>query len=139
MSQTISDVMTRDPRTVSSDTSLTDVAREMQDVDAGAVIVTDGDSFKGIVTDRDIVIRAVAEGKDPSSCTAGDICTSDVQTLGPDASVEEAVRVMGEHAVRRIPIVDGDRVVGIVSLGDLAIEADGESALQPISSAPQNN
>jgi CBS domain-containing protein len=139
MSRNISEVMTRDPRTVATDASLIDVAKEMQQANAGAMIVADEGQFKGIVTDRDIVVRAIAAGKDPSSCTAGDIATTDVQTLSPDASVDDAVSLMGERAIRRIPVVEDDKVVGIVSLGDLAIEGDGESALQPISSAPENN
>ena len=120
MAQTISEVMTRDPRTVPSDAPLTDVAKEMDQADTGAIIVAEDGRFKGIVTDRDIVVRAIAAGKDPKSTTAGEIATTGTKTLTPDASIEDAIRLMREHAIRRIPIVEDDRAVGIVSLGDLA-------------------
>ena len=139
MTQTINEVMTHDPRCVGADASLTEVAKQMGQADTGAILVADDGRFKGIVTDRDIVVRAIAEGRDPKSTTAGDIATTDAKTLSPDDSVEDAIQLMREHAVRRVPIVDGDKPVGIVSLGDLAIKGSGENALDDISSASPNN
>jgi CBS domain-containing protein len=139
MPQTVSEVMTHDPRTVDSSTPLVDAARQMKESDAGDVLVADDGRFKGIVTDRDIVVRAIAEGKDPKSTTVGDIATTSVHTVTPDQSVEDALRIMREDAVRRVPVVQEGRAVGIVSLGDLAIEGDGEKVLDDISSAPDNN
>ena len=139
MAQTINEVMTHDPRTVSTDAPLTDVAKEMDQADTGAVIVADDGRFKGIVTDRDIVVRAIAAGKDPKSCTAGEIATTGAQTLSADASVDDAIRMMRDNAIRRIPVLDGDRAIGIVSLGDLAVAGSGESALDDISASSPNN
>lgn len=139
MAQTLTDLMTPHPQTVSSDTPLVEAAKRMRDDGIGDVIVSDGDTLRGIVTDRDIVVRAVAEGLDPATTTCADICTSDLVTLSPDTSVEEAVTLMRERAVRRLPIVEDGRAVGIVSIGDLAIERDEDSALADISAAPPND
>jgi CBS domain-containing protein len=139
VAQTINEVMTHDPRTVSPDAPLTEVAKEMHQADTGAIVLAEDGRFKGIVTDRDIVVRAIAAGKDPQSTTAGEIATTNAQTLSPDASVEDAIRLMRENAVRRIPVVQDDRPVGIVSLGDLAIAGAGEQALDDISAASPNN
>jgi CBS domain-containing protein len=92
----------------------------------------------GILTDRDIVVRAIAEGRDPGSTTVGEVCSSDLTTLTPDQSIDDAVRLMREHDVRRLPVVQDGRPVGIVSLGDLAVELDPDSALADISAAPPN-
>ena len=139
MPQTVNEVMTHDPRTVATDAPLTDVAKEMDQADTGAIIVAEDGRFKGILTDRDIVVRAIAAGKDPKSTTAGEIATTGAQTLTPDASVDDAIRMMRESAIRRIPVLDGDRAIGIVSLGDLAVAGGGEEALDEISAASPNN
>jgi CBS domain-containing protein len=139
MAQTVNEVMTHDPRTVEPGAPLTDVAKEMDQADAGAVIVAEDGRFKGIVTDRDIVVRAIAAGKDPKSTTAGDIATTGAQTLTADASVDDAIRLMRDHAIRRIPVLEGDRAIGIISLGDLAVAGGGEQALDDISAASPNN
>ena len=139
MAQSISEVMTSDPTTVPSDAPLVDAAREMAKGDIGGVIVTEDGTFRGYVTDRDIVVRAIAEGKDPKSTTVGDVCTTDVHTLSPDQSVEEAIQIMRDRAVRRVPVVQDGRPVGIVAIGDLAQERDMDSALAEISGAPSNS
>lgn len=136
---TIRDVMTCDPRTSDVTSTATDAARIMRDADVGPVIVLDGDQVRGIITDRDITVRAVAEGKDPNAIRLDEIITKDVITIGPDDSIEGAIRIMRESAVRRLPVVEQGRPIGIVSLGDLAIDADGEKALADISAAPPNN
>jgi CBS domain-containing protein len=138
MAQSIRDVMSPNPRTVSGDTTLEDAAREMSQDDIGAVLVKDNGSV-GILTDRDIVVRAVAEHKDPASTKVSDVASRDVAALSPDQSVDDAIKIVREKNVRRIPVVDGDQPVGIVSIGDLAIERDTDSALADISSEPANN
>jgi CBS domain-containing protein len=139
MAQSIREVMTSDPRTVSSDATLEDAAQEMKSDDIGAVLVEDNGNVAGILTDRDIVVRAIAEGRDPSSTTVGEVATRDVKTLTPDSSVDDAIRIVREQNVRRIPVVQEGRPAGIVSIGDLAIERDADSALADISSEPPNN
>jgi CBS domain-containing protein len=138
MAQSVRDVMTPNPRTVSADTTLDDAAREMSQDDIGAVLVKENGSV-GILTDRDIVVRAVAEHKDPSATKVRDVATRDVASLTPDQTVDDAIRIVREKNVRRIPVLDGDKPVGIVSIGDLAIERDTDSALADISSEPANN
>ena len=135
MGKSIRDVMTSDPRTVKSDAPIEEAAKAMKEADAGAVVVQDNGTPCGIVTDRDIAIRAVAEGRD-SSTPVSEIATTDVTTLAADDSIEDAVRIMREKDVRRLPVVEDDKTVGIVSLGDLAQVQDDDSVLADISSAP---
>jgi CBS domain-containing protein len=139
MAQSIREVMTSDPRTVSASATLEDAAREMGRDDIGAVLVEEGGSLTGILTDRDIVVRAIAEHRDPSSTKVGDVATRDVTALTPDQSVDDAIKLVREKNVRRIPVVQDGRPAGIVSIGDLAIERDTDSALADISSEPSNN
>jgi CBS domain-containing protein len=140
MGQSIREVMTPNPQTVQADATLADAAREMKQDDIGAVLVKDNGSVSGILTDRDIVVRAIAEGRDPSSTKVGDVATRDVTTLTPDSSVEDAIRIVRQENVRRIPVVDENgQPQGIVSIGDLAVERDSDSALADISSEPPNN
>jgi signal-transduction protein with cAMP-binding, CBS, and nucleotidyltransferase domain len=137
---TIRDVMTSDPTTLPAATAVVDAARTMRESDIGDVIVLDdSQQICGIVTDRDIVIRTVAEGQDPSQVRLGDICTPDVATLTPGDSIGDAVRLMTDKAIRRLPIVENGNPVGIVSLGDLAVSQDPESGLADISAAPPNS
>ena len=138
MTQYVRDVMTGDPVTVEPLTSVTAVARLMRDRDLGAVVVTEGDRLRGLVTDRDLVVRSVAEGGDPEQATVAGACSDDMVTVRSDEELDHAVRLMSEHAVRRLPVVDDGRPVGIVSLGDLAMERDPESALGDISVARPN-
>lgn len=134
----IRDVMTKDPQILPASASLVDAARIMRDEDIGPVIVVENDQVLGIVTDRDIVVRAVAEDRSPSATTVGDVASRDLTTVSPDDPVEEAVRLMREGAVRRLPVVEGGKPVGIVALGDLAVERDPDSALADISAAEPN-
>jgi CBS domain-containing protein len=133
MARTVEQIMTHDPRTVDAQDTVTDAARQMRDGDVGDVIVMQGGQVSGIVTDRDIVIRAIAEGRDPNSTPVSEVCTSDVTTLDPQQSIDEAIQMMREHDIRRLPVVTNGRPVGILSLGDLAVERDPESALADIS------
>ena len=91
------------------------------------------------MTDRDIVVRGVADGRDPNSTRIGDICSRDPVTTSPSTPVKDVIKLMRDQALRRVPVLDNGKAVGIVSLGDLAIESDGESALADISAAKPNN
>lgn len=136
----IREVMTKDPATLSESATLQEAATVMKTQDIGNIIVLDdGGQVCGILTDRDIVVRGIAENRSTSEATIGDICTRDVTTLSPDDSVGDAVRLMTDKAIRRLPIVEGGTAVGIVSIGDLAVEKDSDSALADISAAPPNN
>jgi CBS domain-containing protein len=139
MAEQIRDVMTEDLVALPVDASVVEASREMDQRDIGDVLVVDGERLVGMLTDRDIVVRAVAQGTDPNQIRVGDVATTDIQTLSPDADLGEAVAIMRQAAVRRVPVVDGDRPVGIVSIGDLAIEADEGSALADISAAEPND
>ncbi len=138
MARTVNDVMTHDPRTVEVGDTLAEAARVMREADVGAVLVVDDGRVTGIITDRDIVVRAVADARDPQSTTVRDASSADVVTLTPDQNLDEAARLMQEHDVRRMPVVQQGRPAGILSLGDLAVERDPESALADISAASPN-
>ena len=138
MKQNIREVMTPNPKTLAQSATIMEAACAMRDNDIGDVVVLDNGRLCGILTDRDIVVRALAAGCDPNSTSVGEICSRALVTLAPDDSTGQAVRVMREHAIRRLPIEDGGRVVGIVTLGDVAVDADRRSALADISAAPPN-
>ena len=133
------EVMTANPVGLPADATLARAAEEMRDRGIGDVLVYDGDVVRGLVTDRDIVVRAVAAGTDPSKATLREIVTDGVVAMNADDSVDDAVKVMRARAVRRIPVVDNQQVVGVVSIGDLALRQDPNSALADISGAPPNN
>ncbi len=134
----IGDVMTRDPQVCDETTTLVAAASMMRDHDIGDVLVESDGSVCGVVTDRDIVVRAVAEGADPVKMTLGDVCSRQVTSLSPDDSVTDAVQIMREKAIRRLPVMEDGHAVGIVSIGDLALRRDRDSALAGISAAPAN-
>jgi len=138
MPETIREVMTPSPRTLDMRATVQEAARAMLDDDIGDVIICDGGTICGIVTDRDITVRAVAQGRDPAVTSVGDICSAEVTTLSPDDSVDDAVRLIRDKAVRRVPVVEGGKPVGVVSIGDLAIDLDSRSALAEVSAAPPN-
>jgi CBS domain-containing protein len=139
MAQSIREVMTADPRTVDSGATVADAAREMRDGDVGAVVVVENGAVAGIVTDRDIAVRVVAQGLDPDATRVSDVATMNPVTLTVDQTVDDAIRLVREQDVRRIIVVQDGRPAGIVSLGDLAIERDTDSALADIASEPANN
>jgi CBS domain-containing protein len=134
----VRDVMTTDPVCVTPDTTIMDAAKKMSSADIGDVLVRDG-SKVSIVTDRDVVVRAIAEGRDPAKTFVRDICSTDVETVTPDTPIATAIGLMRDKAIRRLPVVEDGQAVGIVSLGDFAEEQDPKSALADISSAPPNN
>jgi CBS domain-containing protein len=119
----LADVMTRHPEVVRPDTSVTEAASLMRDLDIGAVPVCDGSRLVGMVTDRDIAVRSVADGRDPRLTLVRDVMSSGIAWASQDDPVEDAMRIMKQQQIRRLPIVDDRKhLVGIVSLGDLAVE-----------------
>jgi CBS domain-containing protein len=121
----IRELMTESPRTVSSDATVVEAARVMRDDDVGLVPVVDGDRLVGTVTDRDIAIRVVAEERDPSSTTVREVASTDLVTIDPEQELGEALRLMAQHQVRRLPVVEEDgRLVGIVAQADVARHGD---------------
>jgi CBS domain-containing protein len=135
--ETLRELMTPDPIVLDADATVADAARAMKARDVGDVLVRKQGELCGIVTDRDLVVRCLADGAEsPGRKRLGDVCTKEIAALGPDAAVGDAVRLMEERAIRRVPIVEDGRPVGIVSLGDLAVARDRHSALGEISAAP---
>jgi CBS domain-containing protein len=133
------DVMTVNPTVCRPDATASDAAALMRDQGIGDVLVQDDGGTLGIVTDRDIVTRAVAAGRNPAEVRLGEICTPNVQTVSVDTPVNDVIKLMSDNAIRRVPVVDGDKAVGIVALGDLAVDRDPASLLGDISAAPPNN
>ncbi|MET7748129.1 CBS domain-containing protein [Micromonospora sp. NPDC005367] len=130
----VSDVMTKRIVYLPAETTLDEAATVMREADIGDVVVTDGASLAGMLTDRDIVVRAVAERANPSSTTIGSITTREVVMIEQHATAGEAAALMRERGIRRVLVCDSDRkLVGIVSLGDLAMQLDPQSALSEIS------
>jgi CBS domain-containing protein len=139
MARSVGDIMTQDPRTVDEGNTLVDAAKAMAEADIGSVVVVDESGVAGLITDRDIVVRAVAEGRDPGSTAVKDVCSADVVTVTQDQDLDEAIRLMREHDLRRVPVVQDGRPVGILSLGDVAVEREPDSTLADISAAPPND
>ena len=141
---TAREIMTGNPTIVKTDTPISEIAKRLRDEEIGAVIVCNTENrLEGLITDRDIAIEIVAGGKDAKSTKASDLLSGiETVTIGADDDVREAVRTMKDHAVRRLPVIDGDRVVGMVSQADLARCVDDELAgelLRAISEAPDNS
>jgi CBS domain-containing protein len=135
----VSDVMTKQVVYLPAETPLDEAARVMKESDIGDVVVTDGATLAGMLTDRDIVVRAVAERADPASTTIGSIVTREVVMIEQHCTAGEAAALMRERNIRRVLVCDTDRkLVGIVSLGDLAMQLDPNSALSDISEAAPN-
>jgi CBS domain-containing protein len=123
MGKSVKDAMTSEVKTATPSQSLTDVARLMKQEDVGSLPVVEGDRLVGVVTDRDIVVRGIADGSDPHAIKAGDIASRDVVTVRPDDDLDDALRLMGQHKVRRLPVVDDGQLVGVVAQADVAQEA----------------
>jgi CBS domain-containing protein len=140
MAQQVQEIMAQQVHSVSTETSLLDVARMMRDERIGDVLVNNPDgTLRGIVTDRDIVVRADANARPLDQTKAGEICSDQLVKLAPTASLDDAVKIMREHAIRRVPVVSNGKAIGVVSLGDLARHKEPNSALAQISSAPPND
>ena len=139
---TARDIMTADATCAGADETLVEAARKMRDLDVGALsICGPDDRLAGMITDRDIAIRAVAEGKDPGTVKVSELADGKPVTIGADDSVEEALATMSKHGVRRLPVIDGQKLVGMVSQADVAKhlpEAKVGDLVDAISSAPSN-
>ncbi len=141
MGTKVRDVMTTRPRAVTSDTSVTQVAELMEAEDVGSIPVLEGEQLTAIVTDRDIVVRAVAKGKDPRGMPVREVFTTEIVTVGPDQDLSDALQIMAANQVRRLPVVDEEnRLVGVVSQADVALEAKEKSVgemVEEISKPPE--
>ena len=123
MGKRVKDTMTAEVKTATPSQSLTDAAKLMKQEDVGSVPVVDGERLVGVLTDRDIVVRGIADGSDPNAVKVGDIASHDVVTVRPDDDLDEALRLMAQHQVRRLPVVDDGQLVGVVAQADVALEA----------------
>jgi CBS domain-containing protein len=137
--RTVSDIMTKRLVSVNAGDTVREAAREMREADVGSIVVLQDGRLHGILTDRDIVVRCIAEGGDCDETHVAEICSPQVATLRPEDRLQYAVELMRDKAIRRIPVVRDGVPVGILSLGDLALERDPNSALGSISAAAPNN
>lgn len=138
MPRTVSELMTPQPTVVEVTDTLRSVAQTMATQDVGALVVAEDGAAVGIVTDRDLVVRGLAQGVGLDA-PVGQLATEDLVAVTPDADIADVVDLMRERAVRRVAVIDGDLAVGVVSLGDLAVALDADSALADISAAPPND
>ena len=122
----VRDIMTTDVATATPETTLEDIATMMRDEDTGAIPVLDDDELVGIITDRDIVIRCIAEGKDPVETTVEDVLSEGLETIEPESNIEEARELMSRRQVRRLPVVEGGQLIGMLSIGDIAVKSDSD-------------
>jgi len=140
---TAREIMTGDAECTKTTDTLVDAARRMRDLDVGALpICGEDDRLEGMITDRDIVVRCVAEGGDPSTTKVESLAEGKPVTIGADDSVEETLRTMKEHHVRRLPVIDGHQLIGMVSQADVAMNLPEEKVgelVEVISGAPPNN
>lgn len=133
----VRDIMTPAPVGVYYGQTIGETARVMRDSQVGAVLVVNDGALAGLVTDRDLVIRGLAAGEGPDS-PVGPLCSGDLVGVAADADLAQAAQLMRDNAVRRLPVINDGQVVGIVSMGDLAVCADGDSALAAVSRAEAN-
>ncbi|HET8607063.1 MAG TPA: CBS domain-containing protein [Gaiellaceae bacterium] len=125
MARTVRDAMTEHPRTLELDATIVDAARAMRDADVGIVPVVEGDRLEGVITDRDIAVRVVAGGGDPNATHVRDAMSPKIVTIDPDQDLDEAMRLMAEHQVRRLPVCEEDgRLVGVLAQADVAEHGD---------------
>ena len=120
----VSEAMTAMPRSIAPSASVSDAARLMRTEDVGSLPVVQDGRLTGMLTDRDIAMRVVAEGKDPQLTTVGEIASGELVTVRPEQNLDEALRLMAQHQVRRLPVVEDDRLIGIVAQADVALEAE---------------
>jgi len=138
MGQNIRDIMTANPSTIGPDQSVVEAAKIMKQEDAGVVPVTENGRLTGMVTDRDIAIRVVAEGKDPQSTAVREVVSNNLVTIDPQQDLDEALRLMAQHQVRRLPVVEEDgRLVGIVAQADVALGGDDTKTGQVVQEISQ--
>jgi CBS domain-containing protein len=131
MASTARDIMTGGVECIGENESVSDAARKMADLGVGVLpICGDDNRLKGMITDRDIVVKVIAKGVDPATCRAGDLGAGNPVTIGADDSLEELVRTMSDHHVKRVPVIDGHRLVGIVTEADVAAKAPKDLVVQ---------
>ena len=131
MASTARDVMTDDCTCVAESETVLDAARRLKETGVGALpICGDDNRLKGMITDRDIVVKVLAEGRDPASCSVGELAQGEAVTIGADDPVSEAIRTMIDKGVRRLPVIDGHELVGVVAQADIARECTNEDAGQ---------
>jgi CBS domain-containing protein len=133
----IRDVMTENPSSCAPGTSVAEVARVMAREDVGSIPVVEDGRLVGVVTDRDLVVRVLAEGRDPQATTVGEVVSTDVVTVPPDAGLDDALRLLARHQVRRLPVVEGERLVGIVAQADVARHGDDSQTGQVVEQISQ--
>ena len=139
MATTVQEVMAKNPTIISPNATLVDAARHMRDEGIGTVLVRNEEGLVGLVTDRDIVVRGIANNRDPETTAIGQVCSSELVTVLPTESLDQATQLMREHALRRLPVTNEDNeIIGVVSIGDLAMERDQRSALAEISAQAPN-
>jgi CBS domain-containing protein len=139
MAQKVREIMSSHPVSLPGNASLVEAAKKMRDNDIGDVLIIEPDGrLLGIVTDRDIVVRGIANEREARSTTVSDVCSPDLVAVDADEDADRAVQMMRQRAIRRVPVMDDGQVVGVVSIGDMAIEKDPQSALAQISAAREN-
>jgi CBS domain-containing protein len=121
MTKSVRDAMTGDPRSIGATASVVEAARLMREEHIGSLPITDGEKLVGMITDRDITTRVVAEAADPNVTPVGDVYSGDLISVEPDNDLQEALKLMARHQVRRLPVVENDRLVGIVAQADIAL------------------
>lgn len=138
MGQSIKDVMSSDPCTIDADKPVAYAAKMMRDEDVGLAPIVEGDKLIGMLTDRDIAIRVVAEGRDPDQVTVREVASKQVVTIDPQQDLDEALRIMAKHQVRRLPVVEEDgRLVGVVAQADVARKGDDSETGQLVQEISQ--
>ncbi len=121
MAKSVRDAMTEDPRSIGATATVVDAARLMREEHIGSLPITDGEQLVGMITDRDITTRVVAEAADPKVTSVGDVYSGDLVSVEPDNDLQEALLLMARHQVRRLPVVESGRLVGIVAQADIAL------------------
>jgi CBS domain-containing protein len=140
MAKTAKEIMTPDAKCIGENETVAEAAKQLAELDVGSMpICGEDDRLKGMLTDRDIVVKVLAQGKDPSSTTAGELAQGTPVTIGADDSVSDALAKMKEHKIRRLPVIDDHRLVGIISIADVATNVDEKETgdvIEAISAAP---
>ena len=137
MAKSVRDVMTEGPRSIGASASVVEAAQLMREKHIGSLAITDDEQLVGMITDRDITTRVVSEAADPKTTSVGDVCSRDVISVEADKDHEEAVELMAHHQVRRLPVVEQDRLIGIVAVADVAFEAESERAAEVVQEVSQ--
>jgi CBS domain-containing protein len=134
MGKSVRDAMTANPASIRASDPVVEAARLMRDQDVGSLPVLEDDRLYGIITDRDIAVRVVAEGSNPSSVTVRDVASREAVKATPDQELDEALRLMAQHQVRRLPVTEGDRLVGMLAQADVAQEHEPEKVGEMVDS-----